>query len=99
MNEILEDLRKAREEFVRTEDPRLLALVTYQYFDILEELLERKPLDLIMGVEEASTFWDLSPGTIKNICSQGRIPAKKVGRTWIVSKLQESPKQVSRKTK
>lgn len=92
MSTILNDLKQAKEEFVRTGDARLLALVTYQNFEVLEELLERKPLDLVMGVEEAATMWDLSPGRIKNICNEGRIPAKKVGRTWIVSKLQPSPK-------
>ena len=98
MNNILSDLKKAQRSSEHPERIRC-SLLVLSIFRRTEELLERKPLDLIMGVEEASTFWDLSPGTIKNICSQGRIPAKKVGRTWIVSKLQESPKLISRKTK
>lgn len=136
-NDILSDLKKAKDNFIRTGDPLLLALVTYYNFDVLAELLEsqeeltkrllhhadslqeheklmqehedlmqrleefmkRKPLDLVMGVEEAAPIWDLSPGRIKNICNEGGVPAKKVGQTWIVSKLQPSPKQISRKKK
>ena len=97
MNNILSDLKKAREEFRASGDGTLLAILVDQHFDELSELLAKKPLDLIMGVEEASSFWNLSPGTIKNICNQGRIPAKKVGRTWIVSKLQESPRLIGQK--
>jgi hypothetical protein len=97
MSTILNQLEKAREEFRRTGDPRSLALVADQNFEVLAELLERKPLDLVMGVEEASAVWDLSPGRIKNICAEGKVPAKKVGRTWIVSKLQPSPKQIAKR--
>ena len=67
MNNILSDLKKAREEFRASGDGTLLAILVDQHFDELSELLAKKPLDLIMGVEEASAFWDLSPGTIKKI--------------------------------
>jgi len=43
-------------------------------------------LDNIIGVEEATTILGLSPGTIKNYCASGKIPAKKIGNTWIMDK-------------
>lgn len=91
---VLEEFKKARAVYRETGDPSALAVVIDNNYQLFAELLERKPLDLVMGVEEASTIWDLSPGRIKNICNEGRIPAKKVGRTWIVSKLQPNPKVV-----
>ncbi|MED0799353.1 MULTISPECIES: helix-turn-helix domain-containing protein [Bacillus] len=49
-------------------------------------------LDKIMGVDEASLLWGLSPGYIKNLCAAGKIESKKVGKTWIISKEQRNPK-------
>ncbi|MED1742059.1 helix-turn-helix domain-containing protein [Bacillus swezeyi] len=49
-------------------------------------------LDKIMGVDEASELWGLSPGYIKNLCAAGKIECKKIGKTWIISKEQENPK-------
>jgi Helix-turn-helix domain len=49
-------------------------------------------LDKIMGVEEASETWTLSPGYIKNLCAEGKIQARKIGKTWVISKDQENPK-------
>jgi excisionase family DNA binding protein len=46
----------------------------------------------IMGVDEASKYWNLSPGYIKNLCAEGKIQARKIGKTWIISKNQENPK-------
>lgn len=34
-------------------------------------------LNNVIGVEEASKLWGLSPGTIKNYCADGKIIAKK----------------------
>lgn len=42
-------------------------------------------LDKIIGVEEAAKILGLSPGTIKNKCAAGEIPAKKIGKTWILN--------------
>lgn len=50
-------------------------------------------LDNIIGVEEASKLWGLSPGTIKNYCADGKIIAKKIGKTWVIDKNQENPSQ------
>lgn len=50
-----------------------------------------KPLENIMGVDEAATLWNLSAGTIKNYCAEGRILGKKIGKTWIIDKTQPNP--------
>jgi len=49
-------------------------------------------LDHIMGVEEASELWDLSAGYIKNLCNEGKVEAKKIGKTWVIDKTQPNPK-------
>lgn len=49
-------------------------------------------LDNIMGVEEASTLWGLSPGYIKNLCAEEKIVCKKIGKTWVIDKTQPNPK-------
>ena len=50
-------------------------------------------LDKVIGVDEASELWGLSPGYIKNLCAEGKVEARKIGKTWILSKNQENPKQ------
>jgi len=50
-------------------------------------------LDQIMDVSEASQLWNLKPGYIKNLCAEGKINARKVGRDWIIDKNQQSPAQ------
>lgn len=50
-------------------------------------------LDKVMGVDEASELWSLSPGYIKNLAAEGKIEARKIGKTWILSKDQANPKQ------
>lgn len=56
-------------------------------------------LDQIMGVEEASELWELSPGYIKNLCAEGKLQARKIGKTWIISKDQDNPKQIDERLK
>jgi hypothetical protein len=51
-----------------------------------------KILDQVMGVDEASDLWNLSPGHIKNLCAEGKLDARKIGKTWILSKDQKNPK-------
>jgi excisionase family DNA binding protein len=53
------------------------------------------PLDNIIGVEEASQIWGLSSGYIKNLCASGKIQAKKIGKTWVISKDQSNPRHKS----
>ncbi|MGD7007635.1 helix-turn-helix domain-containing protein [Metabacillus sp. 84] len=45
-------------------------------------------LDNIIGVEEAAKILNISPGTVKNKCAAGDLPAKKIGKTWIMDKNQ-----------
>lgn len=52
---------------------------------------QQNVLNGIMGVEEASELWGLSPGTIKNYCAEGKVIAKKIGKTWIINKEQNNP--------
>jgi hypothetical protein len=43
-------------------------------------------LENIVGVEEASKILMISPGTVKNMCAQGRLECKKIGNTWVIDK-------------
>lgn len=51
----------------------------------------KNSLDNVMGVDEASELWKLSPGYIKNLCADGKLKAKKIGKTWIIDKNQPHP--------
>jgi hypothetical protein len=53
-------------------------------------------LDKIMGVEEASEVWGLSSGYIKNLCAEGKIISRKIGKTWIIDKEQSNPKSAEK---
>jgi excisionase family DNA binding protein len=48
-------------------------------------------LDNIIGVEEAARILGLSPGTVKNMCADGKLECKKIGKTWVLdtTKLEE----------
>ena len=48
--------------------------------------LTKTTLENVVGVEEAAKILKLAPGTIKNQCAAGRIPAKKIGKTWLIDK-------------
>jgi len=43
-------------------------------------------LDNIIGVEDAAKILNLSPGTVKNKCAANELPAKKIGKTWLLDK-------------
>jgi hypothetical protein len=47
----------------------------------------------LMTTEEASIIWGLSADRIKALCSSGQIVACKRGKTWLILKDQENPKQ------
>jgi len=51
------------------------------------------PLTQIMGVNEASKIWNLSPGTIKNYCAEGKLKAVKIEGKWILDRNQKNPSQ------
>lgn len=50
-------------------------------------------LDQIVGVQEAAEMWGLSPDHVKKLCRDGEVAAKKIGKTWVVMKGQDNPKQ------
>ncbi|MHA4153323.1 helix-turn-helix domain-containing protein [Bacillus cereus] len=39
-----------------------------------------------IGVHEAASILNVSPGHIKNMCATGKIVAKKIGKTWVIDK-------------
>ncbi len=56
-------------------------------------------LDHIMGVEEAGERWGLSSDHVKLLCREGKVEAKKIGKTWVLVKDQPNPKQREREKK
>lgn len=50
-------------------------------------------LENVIGVNEAAKLWGLEAGTVKNLCAQGKIKAKKVSGKWVIDKTQENPKK------
>ena len=54
-----------------------------------------KILDEIMGAEEASKLWNLSPSYIKDLCAKNAIKCKKIGKTWVIDKTQPNPSKSS----
>jgi len=50
-------------------------------------------LDGIIGVEEAAERWGLTPGYIKNLCAEGVVVAKKIGKTWVIDGTQQNPRR------
>jgi excisionase family DNA binding protein len=53
-------------------------------------------LENVIGVEEAAELWGLSAGYIKNLCADGKIKAKKIGKTWVIDKTQENPAKLKK---
>jgi excisionase family DNA binding protein len=45
-----------------------------------------KMLDNIIGTTEASKILGLSPDHVKLLCRQGKIKAKRIGKTWVIDK-------------
>ncbi|PEV76353.1 helix-turn-helix domain-containing protein [Bacillus cereus] len=41
----------------------------------------------VIGVNEAASILNVSPGHIKNMCAAGKIVAKKIGKTWVIDRL------------
>lgn len=55
--------------------------------------IESNPLDYVIGVDKASEQWGLSAGYIKNLCAAGKMNCIKIGKTWVIDKTQDNPKQ------
>ncbi|WP_339823436.1 helix-turn-helix domain-containing protein [Paenibacillus sp. FSL R7-0163] len=47
----------------------------------------------IMTTEEAAMLWNLSQDRIKALCASGQVIASKRGKTWLILKEQDNPKQ------
>lgn len=39
-----------------------------------------------IGVHEVASILNVSPGHVKNLCAEGKIVAKKIGKTWVIDK-------------
>ncbi|MFD1066709.1 hypothetical protein [Oceanobacillus locisalsi] len=50
-------------------------------------------LNQVMGVQEASGLWGLSPDRVKGLCQSNKVQCKKVGNSWVLLKEQPNPKQ------
>lgn len=62
--------------------------------DLINQYLDDDfPLNQIMGADEASNLWGLSPSYIKDLCAKGKVKARKIGKTWIINKNQPNPKK------
>jgi uncharacterized protein with PhoU and TrkA domain len=64
-----------------------------------EELISKLDsiMEQLMTTEEASIVWGLSQDRIKHLCSAGDVVAIKRGKTWLLLKDQDNPKQRERK--
>ncbi len=40
----------------------------------------------VIGVNEAASILNVSPGYVKNLCAEGKIVAKKIGKTWVIDR-------------
>lgn len=43
-------------------------------------------LDNIIGTTEAAEILGLSPDHVKKLCRDGKIKAKRIGKTWVIDK-------------
>lgn len=39
-----------------------------------------------ISVKEAASILNVSPGHVKNLCAEGKIEAKKIGKTWVIDR-------------
>ncbi|PFK47606.1 helix-turn-helix domain-containing protein [Bacillus cereus] len=40
----------------------------------------------VIGVNEAAPILNVSPGYVKNLCAEGKVVAKKIGKTWVIDR-------------
>ncbi|MCO7175570.1 helix-turn-helix domain-containing protein [Sporolactobacillus kofuensis] len=76
---MLEEIISSLDDDEYTNDP-LDPKFLYGYYK------KNTDLDMLAGVDYAADILNLSPGTVKNKCASGEIPAKKIGKTWIMDK-------------
>ncbi|MCI0766049.1 helix-turn-helix domain-containing protein [Bacillus sp. TL12] len=40
----------------------------------------------VIGIHEAARILGITSGHVKNLCADGKIVAKKIGRTWVIDR-------------
>jgi len=55
--------------------------------------MRERAIERVMGTEEAAERWDLSQDHIKRLCRDGKVIAKRIGKTWVLERDQPNPKQ------
>jgi excisionase family DNA binding protein len=101
MNEISDLLEQLMDESLNifNQDTDKIEFIKKQHEELILKLQttikELNFTELVMGVEEAADLWNLSPGYIKNLCAEGKINAKKIGKTWVIDKNQPNPSRSS----
>jgi hypothetical protein len=59
-----------------------------------DEATNEDVLSKIMGVKEAAELWGYAnPDSVKRLCAEGKVKAKKVGKTWVIDRNQPNPKE------
>lgn len=53
---------------------------------LIDCLLNDDNLYNVIGVNEAASILNVTPGHIKNLCAQGKVVSKKIGNTWVIDK-------------
>ena len=53
--------------------------------------MEKNILTRLMTTEEAAELWGVSLNTVKTLCQAGKVNARKMGKTWVLDKLQPKP--------
>jgi hypothetical protein len=82
----LDDREKRYIKWHSTNDYETSGLILDWFMQISEN-----NLNSVIGVDEASELWDISAGYIKNLCADGKIKCKKVGKTWVIDANQPNP--------
>ncbi len=82
--------RNLRVEEIDAEKEKLKADFE-KYREEIKKLKSVNVLGEIMGVEQASSIWGLSPERIKHLCADGKVKSIKIGKTWIIDQNQDNP--------
>jgi hypothetical protein len=53
----------------------------------------KKAVNRVMGTEEAACLWGLSQSWIKQLCQDGKLEARLIGKQWILNRNQPNPKR------
>ncbi|WP_142300879.1 helix-turn-helix domain-containing protein [Shouchella clausii] len=53
--------------------------------------MQKALFDRFVSAEQAAKVWGVSAGHVKNLCRDGKIAAKKIGKTWVIDINQPNP--------